>query len=308
MQGTLSLNGTWSLAHNDDFPRFLTAETLPGRFTLPARVPAPIHQVLMDAGMLDDPRYGRNSLKARWVEECYWAYRRTFTPAPEYIAGTPSWLVFERLEMDAVIYLNGQEIGRHSNAHRPARFDVTQWLRPEGENVLVVLIDAGLFDVSEKPGIDYRDSPQARLTKIHWHRRGQWQRGWDWQQRLLNVGILGDVRLEWSDQPIVEQWKVFATVSDDLQTATYHARASVLNPTDRPVTTTIHMDADGLFAEETALLPPGRSDIAVRVDQDNPPLWWPIGHGPQNRVGVHVQLTTETGFSGEVTRFVGVRK
>src|SRR5262249_9747365 len=157
---------------------------------------APIHKVLMDAGVLDDPNVGLNSLRARWVEEMYWAYRRAFNTPEAMRPEDAAWLVFERLEMNAVIYLNGVEVGRHANAHRPARFEVTKHLRPaDEENRIVVLIEAGLFDCADKPGAEYAASPQAKLTKVHWQRRGQWQRGWDWQQRLLNVGILGDVRL-----------------------------------------------------------------------------------------------------------------
>src|SRR4051794_7565047 len=123
MYRTLSLNGPWGLFYNDDFPHFLTAETIPGRHGYTANVPEPVHQTLMDAGVLDDPRVGLNSLRARWVEELYWSYRRTFA-TPEGLGDAAAWLVFERLEMNAVIYLNGQELGRHANAHRPARFNV----------------------------------------------------------------------------------------------------------------------------------------------------------------------------------------
>jgi beta-mannosidase len=326
MYQSISLNGTWDLCHNDDFPQFLTAENLPGRHAFKARVPAPIHEVLMEAGHLDDPRVGLNSLRARWVEEVYWAYRRTF-PAPEGWDGEmPAWLVFQRLEMNAVIYLNGVEVGRHANAHRPARFDVTRVLRADGDNTLVVLIDAGLFDVSEKPGVEYRDSPQARLTKIHWQRRGQWQRGWDWQQRLLNVGILGDVRLEWSDHPIALQWQAYATLRDDLKTATITVKVSILNPTGSPF-----LGSLALLVGEKAFLPhetmvgtlnelghenidmaPGESIHCVQASIDSPQLWWPIGHGEQWRYPIDVRLRFDydpyVSDEQAFTTMLGVRK
>ena len=75
----LSLNGDWSLAWHDDFPQFLTAESAPLRAQLTAHVPEPIHATLMRHGLLDDPRVGLNSLKARWVEEQFWVYRKRFT-------------------------------------------------------------------------------------------------------------------------------------------------------------------------------------------------------------------------------------
>ncbi|MDX1934244.1 MAG: hypothetical protein SFU56_16710, partial [Capsulimonadales bacterium] len=240
-------------------------------------------------------RYGLNSLKARWVEEYYWAYRRTFTLPADYVVGTPTWITFQRLEMCAVVYLNGQEVGRHANAHRPARFEVTKHLRPDGENTLVVLLDAGLFDVAEKPGAEYRDSPQARLTKIHWHRRGQWQRGWDWQQRLLNVGILGDVLLYWGEKPTLEQTQFYAIPSRDLTTADVHATLTVHNPAASPVSAQLHLTVltTGDSATQEITLPSGESRHAVSLKIDNPQLWWPLGHGAPFQYSVQAIIDIE---------------
>ena len=240
--GSLNLNGVWELYTTDDFPKNLVAETLVGRHFFSATVPAPIHQVLMDAGVLDDPRVGLNSLRARWVEEQFWGYRRTFATPDGCTNSTPLWLVFEKLELDATVYVNGKEVGRHANAHRPARFPLPDGLRTGGEeNTVVVVLESGLYANADKAGAEYRNTPQAILTKIHWQRRGQWQRGWDWQQRLLNVGILGDVRLEWSDFPLVEQWQIYATVSSDLQSATFHAWATIQNRHSKPVSAFLYL-------------------------------------------------------------------
>ena len=308
MHDTLSLNGVWKLAWNDDFPGNLTAPDLPGRCLLDAPVPGPVHGALMDAGMLDDPRVGLNSLKARWVEEVYWCYRRTFATPAHLDAETPAWLCFDRLEMIATVFVNGVEVGRHASAHRPARIDVTGKLNPPGgENTVAVLLEAGLFDVADKPGRDYRQSPQSLLTKIHWHRRGQWQRGWDWQQRLLNVGILGDVQLEWADVPIVDQWQIYATVSDDLKTATFHARAVVVNQTPRAAAGVLRMNVGGQEASAEVILPPGKTALSLAVTLDNPELWWPVGHGEQKRYAVEAALEVD-GSVQTVARRTGVRK
>jgi Beta-galactosidase/beta-glucuronidase len=307
---TLSLNGTWKLAWSDDFPANLVAPALPGRCELDAAVPAPIHQVLMDAGLLDDPRVGLNSLKARWVEENYWAYRRTFATPDDLSPATPAYLCFDRLEMNAVVYLNGAEVGRHANAHRPARFHVAGKLAPPGEeNTVIVLIEAGLFDVADRPGRDYRQSPQALLTKIHWQRRGQWQRGWDWQQRLLNVGILGDVRLEWADVPLLTQVSVYALPSDDLGRATFHVRAEIVNELGAMVTgrltATVRETGDSAQVSVAVGAEPFWATLEVAVEA--PRLWWPVGHGEQPLYTVDVTLEAD-GEVQTVTRRTGVRK
>ncbi len=81
MHGTLSLNGTWALYHAEGdhrlHVRHYAADTLRGGRALSAPVPAPVHQVLLDAGLLEELNVGLNSLKARWVEERFWIYRHT---------------------------------------------------------------------------------------------------------------------------------------------------------------------------------------------------------------------------------------
>jgi beta-mannosidase len=209
-------------------PDHLMGTQLRARKLLAVRVPAPIHQVLQEAGIIDDPNYGLNSLRARWVEEQYWIYRHTFE-APEAATRVAPWLVFEQVEMVATVWLNGEELGEHANVHRPARFEVTGRLRP-GENLLVVRLTTGLAEACDKPVRDYMPDQISLLTKRQWHRKPQYQSGWDWNPRLMNVGILGDVRLEWSAGPRLAQATVLALPSEDLSAATVYARATVENP------------------------------------------------------------------------------
>ena len=44
----------------------------------------------------------------RWVEETVWFYQRTFR-APKLGRGERAWLVFDALDLSAVIFLNGVE-------------------------------------------------------------------------------------------------------------------------------------------------------------------------------------------------------
>jgi beta-mannosidase len=311
MSGSLSLNGRWKLAYAEGsplvHPDYLTGPTLVGKHAWDAPVPAPIHQVLMDAGVIDDPRIGMNSLKARWVEEQFWAYRRTFDAPPEAVSSRAE-LAFERLELDARVLLNGEVMGRHANALRPARFDVTGKLR-ERENLLVVSVATGLHSAADKPGAEYGIGGMDLLTKRHWHRKPQYQAGWDWNPRLMNVGILGDVRLEWRSAPRMTQVTVFAVTSDDLQSATMHVRAAMEGIGDAPVSGTLRarIAETGAAASLPIAIPPEESRHELTIEIPTPRLWWPINHGGQSRYTIEVTLEA-AGESQTVTRKTGVRR
>ena len=305
---TLSLSGDWKLAMSDDFPEFLTAETFPGRMTFPATVPGTVQETLMACGVMDDPRTGLNSLRARWAEETWWCYRRSFS-LPETLApGTPVFLCFERLEMIAAIYVNGQKVGDHANAFRPARFDVSAATRP-GENHVAVLLESGVFHTADLPGGEYRPSSLSLLSKRHWLRSGQWQGGWDWQSRLRPVGIPGDVRLEIGDVPRVTQVSVAASLSADLQTGTVTATVTVHHagtaPQERDLVVSVGTESNTC----RVTIPSGVSRHTLTVAIESPELWYPVGHGAPHRYPVAVSLRADNASSENdmFLRHVGFR-
>ena len=311
MSGSISLNGTWGLTYAEGHPLMspeqYTRPTLRGRRLMAAVVPAPIHQVLMDQGLIDDPRVGMNSLKARWVEEQFWIYRHAFE-VPAEATNQHAWLVFDKIEHEAVIWLNGREVGRHANAHRPARFNVTGKLKA-GENLLVVQLTTGMHSAADKPGADYGCDAMGMLTKRPWHRKPQYQCGWDWNARLMNVGILGDVTLEWQSGPRLGQVAVFATPTEDLQSATVSVRAFSEHPGSEPM--------DGVFRacvvetdqqiEMPVRIDPGENRHEIQIELTTPRLWWPIGCGEPFRYEIEVELEV-AGEIQAVSRRFGVRR
>ncbi len=311
MSGSLCLNGTWGLTFAEGTPLIdpvnYTGPVLPGRRLLEVAVPAPVHAALMNAGIIDDPNIGLNSLKARWVEEMHWIYRRTFR-VPAAALEQRAWLVFEKLEYDAVVWLNGAEVGRHANAHRPARFDVTGRLRP-ADNLLVVQVSTGMHACGDKPTQEYAAYAMDLLTKRILHRKPQYQSGWDWNPRLVNVGILGAVRVEWRSVPRLDQVTAFAVPSTDLSTAVLHVRATVegLDDAARDAVLRVRIEETGQTVSRPVRVTAGEGRHEITLPIDRPRLWWPIGHGEPYRYTVSCSLEAG-GETQTVARRVGVRR
>jgi beta-mannosidase len=289
-------------------PEHYTGAGIAGKRLLKARVPAPIHSVLMEHGLAGDPNVGLHSLNARWVEEMFWVYRRVFK-APAEAMEQRAWLTFQCLELHAVVWLNGAEVGRHANANRPARFDVTGRLQP-GENLLVVQIESGLHATADEPAGEYgtEDGNISHLTKRPFLRHAAFQHGWDWSPRLLNVGILGSVSLEWCRGPRMDAVTVFALPADDLSRATIHVRATVEGTKDGPVAGVLsaHVVETGQEAMLPLAIAPGQQRPEIRLAVEHPQLWWPNGHGDQAFYTVKVAL--DAGDKRQtVTRRTGVR-
>jgi beta-mannosidase len=311
---TLDLNGTWKLRWSDgQRHRTEQAEIDPPEFDsnrwIDATVPGEVHLEAMKQGWIADPAVGTNVLAARWVEECWWTYRRTFTiDSPP---GARAWLVFDQLDYGAVVRLNGVEIGRHANVFYPCRIDVTGKLRA-GENVLLVTLDPGLFGVSDRPAQDWWHWPDQILNKRHWQRKPQCQFGWDWAPRLINCGITRSVRLEWTDAPArarADQFVPLVTLSPDLKHGHVRARWFVEGLGHQAVAATLRVEMPelGITRDADAEVRPGLNPVELAFDVNDPEPWWPVGQGPQKLYAMRATLEVDGKPIATVEKQVGFR-
>lgn len=307
----IDLNGTWKLRWTDGQRGGGARLIGPGpdlSRAIDAQVPGEVHLDLIRVGLLAEPTVGLNVLAARWVEEAVWFYRRTFT-APALGLGEQALLTFEGLDLAAVIYLNGEEIGRHNNSFYPCQIDVTGRLR-EGENALTVAVESGLFWAADRPGKGYGMHIDSELAKRNWLRKVQSSFGWDWSPRLLNVGIHGNVYLDISSAARLDRLVVLSELSPDLQqgTITAHLFVEGLAPGPQKGTLTIEVEGTGRPVSAEVDIAPGLHPVQAQVSIERPELWWPVNHGTQHLYTVTATLSVAGRIIGTASRRTGFRR
>ncbi|MCL1794449.1 MAG: hypothetical protein FWG34_11340 [Oscillospiraceae bacterium] len=293
-----SLNGVWELRGGSGdrggigrFPHF----EQPERF-MKAEVPGSVHETLIKEKIIKEPTLGKNVLEARWVEEWIWGYRRTFELGEEDLKDKKIRIVFMRLDLTSIIYINGKEAGRHNNFYYPCRLDITDLLKT-GENNIFVRVESGLNYAADKPALPYYGAmynDASKLTKRMWLRKPQCSFEWDWSPRLVNVGIPGDVYLEHGDA-FVDEVAVLSDVSDDYSSAEIEIRAFVDNCSGRAKNCACKatIAETGQIFETKADLPTGKSKIACKTKIENPELWNPVGFGAAFRYTLKLELSDE---------------
>jgi len=312
----LDLNGTWKVRWSDgQRGRASYAERMETdefRY-IDAIVPGEVHLDLLREGLISDPYVHAQAKECRWVEDCIWSYRRFFEVPEETLQGR-AWLCFQVLDLAAKIVLNGEQIASHQNVFRPCRVEVTGKLK-KGSNLLTVHTESGLIAVSERPHTGFLlgevDQFEQKLHKRHWQRKPQSQFSWDWAPRLINVGISGDVHLEWTSEPVrLDEFVALVDVNADLSRGTVRGRFFLekLASGESSAVVSISLEGTPLRAEKQIDLVDGLTCYEVDLEITNPRLWWPRNHGPQELYVLHAEVSIDGQIAAHQTRRIGFRR
>jgi hypothetical protein len=115
----MNLNGLWQLG----FGKSGEAPPVGKALDQPILVPFPVESAL--SGVM------------RHADRLW--YRRTFA-TPQAWAGRRTLLHFDAVDWEATVWVNGQELGTHQGGYDGFSFDVTDALKPGGENELIVRV------------------------------------------------------------------------------------------------------------------------------------------------------------------------
>ena len=125
----VSLSGTWTLYGHDEAGHEVQVN---------AKVPGSIHQALMDANVIPDPRLGKNALIAERCSYRPWTLERTFNYDGSM---TDPLLTFTGVANKCRIWLNGKMIGEHEGMFGGPDIAIAPYLKT-GENHIKVELEA----------------------------------------------------------------------------------------------------------------------------------------------------------------------
>ena len=300
MLKTIDLCGTWRIKGATSYRGGLADWPGPQPYMpdYPAEVPGTVQEAL--EFMTGDVHYAHNVYNATFIEGQYWLYTRHFTLTEEDLAAGRLRIVFEGLDLAAVIYLNGREIGHHSNFYTPARIDITDFA-VVGDNRIDVRLDCGLYDTTFKDVNMVKATITAKMLRRMFSRKPQSAYEWDWSPRLLNVGIYKPCYIEIA--PVfMDETAIYHKLSKDYSSANINVR-QYLNGCDEE--REVRIDAVVVETGESATWSGGVKKFEcanMNITVKNPKLWYPRNHGEQFRYTVRVTLTDLV--SGEVLNTV----
>ena len=143
----ISLNGYWSWKDSSEQD-----------FTRQILVPFPVESILSEV--------------TQRTERC--VYRRTFTIPSDWAGDNHILLHFGAVDWEAIVFINGKQVGSHRGGYDPFSFDITTFIKHNEPNEIVVQV----FDPSQK-GEQPRGKQSANPSNI-WYTAstGIWQTVW----------------------------------------------------------------------------------------------------------------------------------
>ena len=289
---TLLLSGSdWQI--REDAPG--TAERLADDAGwIPATVPGNIQADLETAHLLKPWSYGAGDPALKAVAEKDWWYRKEFR-VPEQFADKRLVLVFDGVDHESEIWLNGQRIGANAGMYRRFQFDVSAVAKPGQSNLLAVRI-------ARHPEI-------WQQTKIFKEIKSPTNGGWDWGVPIATLGIWKDVRLEATGPARIDWSRVQTSLSPDYSNAVVTLSLDIDSTRELVGTVRFQLNGHGQQAKTTvhAALKKGSNTVRAEIPVQAPKLWWPSGHGEQPLYSVTAELTAGDAPSDSRTTRFGIR-
>ena len=284
---------------------------------IPATVPGNIQSDLEAGHRLNPLWYGAGDPRLADVAKKDWWYRCDFV-IPSSMKGRRLKLVFDGVDHECEVWLNGHRLGNHAGMFKRFGFDVAAFAKLGEANQLAVRISR-----IPEPVIAWVTDSEA-LGGIKVNENNNYIRGmlkdlksptncaWDWGVAIYTLGIWKDVRLEASGAARIEWTRVQSNLRPDHSQATVKVKLEV--DALAAVNTTARLAILGYGATAASVveasLNAGTNMIEAELPLERPALWWPNGQGEQPLYQLKVVL--EDSATGRVldTREVrfGVRE
>ena len=265
----------------------------------PAHVPGDVFTDIWRVGRIEDPHYGRNSVKAKWINEYEWWYLNIFN-VPEEMKGKKIELTFDGVDYACDVFVNGKMLGSHEGMFTPFSFDITDLISFEykrrGRNTLAVRLHPAPRRYSQVAG-----------RKPAWHG--------DYWVDVVPTGIWKPVRLEAYLETKVSDIYVQSDINLEKQSADLTVQLEIENTGSSEKKVNIEIDIQGenfnsktYKAKLSENLAPGKNDFTAKIHIADAKLWYPWDLGEQNLYTVHVTIISNNKVLDADGKLFGIRE
>ncbi len=265
----------------------------------PASVPGDVYTDLWIAGGIDDPYYGRNTIKSQWVQHYEWWYALQFKMNKD-VTGKHARIYFDGVDYSCEVWLNGHYLGSHEGAFDGFSFEVGDYLRVgndnrSGANMLTVKLN-----------------PPTHVNTVLAGMKTPWFG--DYWRDLIPFGIWRPVRMVVTDAVRIEDTFARTSLNSD-GSANIDMEVTLNNSssTIRELNVTASIEGKNFESKPQSVtfdceVPAGKHTFTKRIHVKKPELWWPWDMGKPNLYEATI-VTSEGGKKHDTDIFsFGIRE
>jgi beta-mannosidase len=289
---------------------------------IPAKVPGNIQADLEAAHVLNPLWYGTGD--SRLFDVCLkdWWYRKDFF-VPDKWKTRRIKLIFEGVDYECEVWLNGKLLGVHEGMFHKFWFDLNNLLKYGQKNKLALKIarmpkELFPFLKGSDSGMSGHGTPFYFVNGIHKARqilkglKSPTNFSYDWGTNIWTLGIWKDISLEATGPARIDWVQVQTKLTNQNRNAIITIRLEIDSLNDLKVKAKFNIKGHNSNAAITvdANLKKGENIVKASLLLNNPVLWWPNGQGKQTLYKVESKLEmTDTGalIDAKTTQF-GVRE
>ena len=264
-----------------------------------ARIPGDVYTDLYLAGEVDDPHFGRNMARMKWVQEYEWWYNYAFNVDTALIGKTIT-LFFEGVDYSCDVWLNTTYLGRHEGMYSSFEFDVTHLLDYTQPHVPTNLLTIKL---------DPPPKNQKNVAGAKHNFAGDYLTG------LIPFGIWQPVKLIGTDKVKINHYRadytlqgenVHTTFSADLTAYASHLEGLSLSVSYKDPTTKAASESMCF----TQAIQPFETSTSTHFEftLTSPKLWWPYELGEPFLYDLEITLHQNGIVLDRLTEKAGIRE
>lgn len=260
-------------------------------------VPGDVYTDLQRAGEIDDPYFGRNFARAKWIQEREWWYVTKFD-TPQELEGKQISVCFEGVDYSCEVWVNGTYLGRHEGMFSHFEFDISKIVRfeewHEGCNIMMVKIDP--------PPRNHRNVMGRKFCM-----------GGDYMPDVVPFGIWQPINIRATGNQRVTKTRIESNLTDDGATVFVDVdiESDSEHPTDVLVDYTLNgenFDSKTTSHQVTATVAKGNNTVYVEIPVKDAKLWWPWDMGDQNLYKLTINVEGDGAGQDTHTEVFGIRE
>lgn len=259
-----------------------------------AKVPGDVYTDLYLAGEIDDPHYGRNMARVKWVQDYEWWYNYGFS-IEEGMVGKNLTLVFEGVDFSCDVWLNQEYLGRHEGMYSAFEYDVTNIVNPKAAHTPVNLLKIKL------------DPPPKNQKNVA---GGKHNFAGDYLTGIVPFGIWRPVKLIATDKLKIDNYRAEYQVLEDKVMTTLDVDIKGFENNLKDLTLKVdYKDGDTVFSYEKQIdVSMKSSSETMEFEMENPKLWWPYELGEPFLYDLEISILSEGVVLDNINEKAGIRE